>query len=73
MNSKQAESNVRAPKTTMVYCPPCMRHWEAPANEDWWNARVELCPKHQAMEREEITDADLDDAAKAERETTWPT
>jgi hypothetical protein len=42
---------VVAPKTTMVYCPPCMRHWEAPARADWWNARTELCPVHEKAKR----------------------
>lgn len=37
---------VTAPTTTMVYCVECQRHWEAPAEEKWWNARVELCPEH---------------------------
>jgi hypothetical protein len=41
------------PRTTMVYCSPCMKHWEAPAREDYWNARVELCPRHMAGEVEE--------------------
>jgi hypothetical protein len=39
---------VKAPLTTMVYCPPCRRHFEAPAREDYWNARTELCPDHRA-------------------------
>lgn len=39
------------PKTTMVYCPPCMKHWEAPARADYWNARVELCPMHENQKR----------------------
>lgn len=38
---------VKPPLTTMVYCPPCMKHWKAPARADYWNARVELCPEHQ--------------------------
>lgn len=43
----------KPPTTTMVYCPPCMRHWEAPAREDYWNARVELCPMHQSVSTNE--------------------
>lgn len=34
------------PSTVMAYCPPCMKHFEAPATEDWCRARVELCPEH---------------------------
>lgn len=46
--SEAQSERQEAPRTTMVYCPPCMRHWEAPANEKWWQARTELCPEHQA-------------------------
>jgi hypothetical protein len=45
---------VKVPLTTMVYCPPCRRHWEAPAREDYWNARVELCSKHQTDPKAEL-------------------
>lgn len=37
---------ITPPTTVMVYCPSCMNHFEAPATEDWWKARVELCAKH---------------------------
>lgn len=53
--------NPETPKTTMVYCPPCMKHWEAPAREDYWNARTEPCPRHQRMRDEGITEEDIAD------------
>ena len=34
------------PKTQMVYCSLCMRHWKAPFNGDSSHARIELCPEH---------------------------
>lgn len=40
------------PTATMVYCPPCMKHFEAPARTDYWNARVELCSEHSKLNNE---------------------
>jgi hypothetical protein len=34
---------VKAPRTTMVYCPPCMRQWEAPGRAEYWKAWVVRC------------------------------
>ena len=51
---------IEKPKTTMVYCPPCMRHYKAPAREDYWNARTELCPRHQIMADEGITEEEVE-------------
>lgn len=58
-----------SPKTTMVYCSPCMKHWAAPANEDYWKPRVELCPKHQKMSDEGITEEDVAETRYPEH---WP-
>lgn len=54
-NAHGAKGHVRilpSPKTSMVYCPPCGKHWEAPARTDYWNARVGLCPEHSALNDE---------------------
>ncbi len=39
--------NVEPPRTTAVYCPEGMHHWQAPARDDYWNARVETCEEHK--------------------------
>jgi hypothetical protein len=59
-------TSVVPPKTTMVYCSLCMKHWEAPAREDYWNARTELCPRHQKMADGGVTEEDI-------AETRFPT
>lgn len=56
-NAHGAKGRVKVlppPSTTMVYCPPCGKHWEAPARTDYWNARVELCPEHSALNDEDL-------------------
>lgn len=57
------------PRTTMVYCPPCMKHWAAPANKDYWKSRVELCPEHQ----EEADDDEFGriPCSRCGKPTTW--
>jgi hypothetical protein len=64
--ARAGRGTIVPPKTSMVYCPSCMRHWEAPAREDYWNARTELCPRHQKM-------ADLGVPEEDMEETRYPT
>ena len=60
--NRVGKRTVTPPTTTMVYCSPCMTHWKAPAREDYWNARVELCPKRHLCKGcdGELTNSDLE-------------